>query len=167
MVTINDIVRVHGAALHAYACRLTGGDRHAAEDVVQETWLRAWRMLDRLTEERGSVRGWLMRVAHNVSVDQHRARRARPTEVGIPEQGLESTAVTRPVDEEVESRMVVERMLTTLPPAHRDTVVQVYFGDRTTAGAGKALGVPAGTVKSRLHHAMRTLRSAVPQLEAA
>ncbi|MBK1787778.1 sigma-70 family RNA polymerase sigma factor [Prauserella cavernicola] len=165
MVTIEDIVRVHGAALHSYATRLTGGDRHAAEDVVQETWVRAWRRLDRLTEDRGSVRGWLMRVAHNIAIDQHRVRRARPSEVELPEQGFEYTIIQQPADE-VETRMVVGEILDGLPPVHRDTLVEVYYADRTATSAAKVLGIPAGTVKSRLHNALRTLRSTV-QLEAA
>ncbi|MEU3269291.1 sigma-70 family RNA polymerase sigma factor [Saccharomonospora sp. NPDC006951] len=167
MVSIEDIVRVHGSALQAYATRLTGGDRYAAEDVVQETWVRAWRKLDRLTEDRGSVRGWLMRVAHNIAIDQHRVRRARPSEVEFPEQGIESTAVQQAGDE-VETRMVVGDILGGLSPVHRDTLVEVYYADRTTTSAAKVLGIPAGTVKSRLHNALRTLRSTAGlQLEAA
>jgi DNA-directed RNA polymerase specialized sigma24 family protein len=48
MNSMDSVVRAHGAALLAYATRVTGGDRHAAEDVVQETWLRTWRNVDRL-----------------------------------------------------------------------------------------------------------------------
>jgi len=169
MVSIESVVCAHGAALHSYATRLTGGDRFAAEDVVQETWVRAWRNLDRLTENHGSVRGWLMRVAHNIAVDQHRGRRARPTEVELPQQDLEHTAVLSPVNDEVETRVVVTAILDGLSPVHRDTLVEVYYADRTAASAAEVLGVPAGTVKSRLHNALRTLRASVtgPALEAA
>ncbi len=168
-VKIDDVMRAHGAALQAYATRLTGGDRHAAEDVVQETWVRAWRNIDRLTENHGSVRGWLMRVAHNIAVDQHRGRRARPTEVELPDQDLEYAAVQQAADDEVETRVVVGAFLDRLSPVHRDTLVEVYYADRTAAGAAKALGVPAGTVKSRLFNGLRALRSIVPgfALEAA
>ncbi len=169
MVSIESVVCAHGAALHSYATRLTGGDRFAAEDVVQETWVRAWRNLDRLTENHGSVRGWLMRVAHNIAVDQHRGRRARPTEVELPQQDLEHTAVLSPVNDEVETRVVVTAILDGLSPVHRDTLVEVYYADRTAASAAEVLGVPAGTVKSRLHNALRMLRASVtgPALEAA
>ncbi|KAA5837326.1 sigma-70 family RNA polymerase sigma factor [Saccharopolyspora hirsuta] len=160
-VQLEDVVRAHGEALHSYATRLTNGDRFAAEDVVQETWVRAWRNLDRLTENQGSVRGWLLRVAHNIAVDQHRSRRARPTEVGLPDQGLEHAAVTPSSHEQVEAKIVVRAMLETLSPAHRATVLEVYYADRTAVSAAKALGVPAGTVKSRLHNALRTLRRTV------
>ncbi|GAA4613329.1 sigma-70 family RNA polymerase sigma factor [Saccharopolyspora hordei] len=161
-VQLEDVVRAHGDALHAYVTRLTGGDRFAAEDVVQETWVRAWRNLDRLTEDLGSVRGWLLRVAHNLAVDLHRSRRARPTEVGLPEQGLESAAIAPNAHDQVENRIVVRALLEALSPAHRATVLEVYYADRTAASAAQALGVPPGTVKSRLHNAIRTLREALP-----
>jgi RNA polymerase sigma-70 factor, ECF subfamily len=168
-VQIDDVMRAHGAALHTYATKLTGGDRYAAEDVVQETWVRAWRNLDRLTENHGSVRGWLMRVAHNIAVDQHRGRRARPTEVELPDQDLEYVAVAQAASDEVETRVVVGAILDGLSAVHRTTLVEVYYADRTAASAAEALGVPAGTVKSRLFNALRALREVVPvrALEAA
>lgn len=71
----------YGPALQAYVTRLLS-DPHQAEDVIQETMLRAWRNADVLVPERGSVAGWLMRVAHNIAVDKIRARKARPTRSG-------------------------------------------------------------------------------------
>src|SRR3954468_181626 len=68
----------HAAPLLAYAARLTGGDRGRAEDIVQETLLRAWRHPQALDPDRGPVRSWLFTVARNVAVDAHRARRAPP-----------------------------------------------------------------------------------------
>src|SRR3954470_22374110 len=72
----------HAGPLLSYALRLTGGDRGRSEDIVQETLLRAWRHPQALDPQRGPVRSWLFTVARNVAVDAHRARRARPTEVG-------------------------------------------------------------------------------------
>jgi len=169
MATIDSVVAAHGAALLAYATRLMGGDRYRAEDVVQETWLRAWRHVDRLTEDRGSVRSWLMRVAHNIAIDQHRGRKARPTEVELQELPDTAVAVIPAPSDEVETRVVVDAVLDNLPTAHRHTLVEVYFADRTAASAASVLGVPVGTVKSRVHHALRTLREVLPQprLEAA
>lgn len=170
MVTIDSLIRTHRAPLLAYATRLTNGDRHAAEDVVQETWVRAWRHLDRLTDDRGPVRSWLMRVAHNIAIDQYRSRRARGTEVQLPDQ--ESAVTSRPCpapDDEVETRIVVSAVLSQLPEMHRDTLVEVYFADHTAATAASSLGVPVGTVKSRVHNALRILRGeeSRQQLEAA
>jgi RNA polymerase sigma-70 factor (ECF subfamily) len=169
MATLDSVVADHGPALLAYATRLTGGDRHAAEDVVQETWLRAWRHVDRLTEDLGSVRGWLMRVAHNIAIDQYRGRRSRPTEVELPEQDVPGAPVIPAPSDEVETRVVVDAVLDNLSAVHRDTLVEVYFADRTALSAASVLGVPVGTVKSRIHNALHTLRDVLPQrrLEAA
>jgi RNA polymerase sigma-70 factor (ECF subfamily) len=155
--SLESVVRAHGAALLAYATRATGGDRHAAEDVVQETWLRTWRHVDRLGDL-ASVRSWLMRIAHNVAIDQHRRRRARPTEVELPDHEVEGVATVPGPDDEVETRIDVDAALEHLSAAHRDTLVEVYFADRTANGAASVLGVPVGTVKSRVHKALRALR---------
>jgi len=77
---VRKLYNEHGASLLAYATRLTN-DRAAAEDVVQETLLRAWKHADVLTEEKGSVRGWLLTVARNIVTDRARARAVRPPEV--------------------------------------------------------------------------------------
>jgi RNA polymerase sigma-70 factor (ECF subfamily) len=156
MSTIDGLVRAHGASLLSYTVRLTDGDRHLAEDVVQETWLRAWRHADRLTDL-DSVRSWLMRVAHNVAVDMHRRRRARPAEVELPDHDLGTAVVPAPADE-VETRIVVDDVLDHLSATQRHTLVEVYFADRTASSAASVLGVPIGTVKSRVHHALRALR---------
>src|SRR6476620_7639420 len=77
----------HAAALWGYCLRLTGQDRARAEDVVQETLLRAWRNHDRLDESRGSVRAWLFTVARNIVIDEWRTRRtsAELTVAEVPE----------------------------------------------------------------------------------
>lgn len=161
MPILDEVIRAHGAAVHSYVTRLTS-DRYLAEDIVQETWLRAWRNVDRLTEDRGSVRAWLLRVAHNVAVDLYRSRQARPTEVELPEQELEGVAVVPSPSEEVETRIVVGTILDHLSAAHRATLVEVYFADRTALSAASVLGVPVGTVKSRVHNALRLIREALP-----
>ncbi|GLZ38926.1 sigma-70 family RNA polymerase sigma factor [Actinokineospora sp. NBRC 105648] len=162
MTDFDTIVATHRAALLGYAQRLTG-DRYRAEDVVQETWIRAWRHREKLVEERGSVRGWLMRVAHNIAVDQHRGRAVRPSEVELPD--VDPTSSPAGTDEVID-RVVVNAALDSLPEQQRRTVVEVYFADRTAAAAAVTLRVPVGTVKSRLHHALRTLRDTVPTFAA-
>ncbi|MDN3359682.1 IS701 family transposase [Actinomadura sp. DC4] len=140
--------------LLAYVTKMLS-DPHQAEDVVQETMVRAWRNADRLAPERGSISAWLKRVAHNVAVDKLRARRARPPEVLV----AEAPARTLPDHSaNVVDSMFVRCALERLPPAQRAVLQEVYFADRTAAQAAKVLGVPVGTVKSRVHHALRNLR---------
>jgi RNA polymerase sigma-70 factor (ECF subfamily) len=96
-----------------------------------------------------------MRVAHNLTVDGYRASKARPAEVN--QDDAAETAV-RDRSEEVLTALEVKRVLSRLTPEHRAVLVEVYFRDRTAAEAARVLGVPIGTVKSRIHYALRTLR---------
>ncbi|EXG81497.1 RNA polymerase sigma factor, sigma-70 family [Cryptosporangium arvum DSM 44712] len=151
---IRSLFAEHGRALLAYVTRLTE-DRSLAEDIVQETILRAWRNPDVMVNGKGSVRGWLLTVARNIVIDQSRARAARPTEV--PEVPYKPP-VARDHADNVVNQMVVMEALEQLPPEHRDVLVQIYLKGRTIKEAAEALGVPVGTVKSRTFYALRTLR---------
>lgn len=150
----------HAGPLLSYALRLTGGDRGRSEDIVQETLLRAWRHPEALDPDRGPVRSWLFTVARNVAVDAHRARRARPSEVGD-----EALALVPAVDE-IEQALdtwLVSDALATLSPDHRAVLVETYYRGRSVAEAAAVLGVPAGTVKSRTFYALRALRLALEE----
>jgi RNA polymerase sigma-70 factor, ECF subfamily len=151
----------YAAPLVAYVTGLTS-DPHAAEDVVQEAMLRAWRHADTLSPDRGSLWGWLSRVAHNIVVDRGRARRARPAEVA---ESAVSVAASQAPDhaEEIASWVAMSDALRRLSPDHRAVLYQVYYLDRTAAMAAAELGIPVGTVKSRLHKAIRQLRVALAQ----
>jgi RNA polymerase sigma-70 factor (ECF subfamily) len=150
----------HAAPLLAYAMRLTSGDRGRSEDIVQETLLRAWRHPQALDPERGPVRSWLFTVARNVAVDAHRARRARPHEVGD-----EALAVVPAVDEieHALDRWLIADALATLSADHRAVLVETYYRGRSVAEAAATLGVPLGTIKSRTFYALRALRLALEE----
>ena len=149
----------HAPALLSYALRLVDGDRGRAEDVVQETLLRAWRHPEAMSADRGSPRPWLFAVARRIAVDAHRRRQARPKEVGddvlaqVPAQDDE-------VDRALDAWLVADA-LAALSPAHREVLVQTYFAGRTVGEAAQVLGVPPGTVKSRTHYALQALRLAL------
>lgn len=150
----------HAAPLLTYALRLTGGDRGRSEDIVQETLLRAWRHPEALDPDRGPVRSWLFTVARNVAVDAHRARKARPTEVG------DDALAVLPAVDEIEQALdtwLVADALATLSPDHRAVIVETYYRGRSVAEAASVLGVPAGTVKSRTFYALRALRLALEE----
>ena len=152
-----EIVNTYRRPLLAYIFPLANGDTALAEDIVQETFLRAWRRIDRLTADQGSVIGWLRQVARNVAIDDYRMRGARPVETEFAYPGSVAGA-TKDYADDVLREMAVAELLESLWPEHRAVVVEVYLRDRTTAQAAAALGVPVGTVKSRLHYALRTLR---------
>ena len=150
----------HAAPLLSYAMRLTGGDRGRSEDIVQETLLRAWRHPEALDPDRGPVRSWLFTVARNVAVDAHRARRARPTEVG--DEALALVPAVDEIEQALDSWLVADA-LAALSPDHRAVLVETYYRGRSVAEAAAALGVPAGTVKSRTFYALRALRLALEE----
>ncbi|TWG08538.1 RNA polymerase sigma-70 factor (ECF subfamily) [Saccharopolyspora dendranthemae] len=155
--TLKSLYDDYYARLLSYVNRILS-DPHLAEDVVQETMLRAWQHADTLTPERGSVWGWLTRVAHNIAIDRIRARRARPTEVDETA-GSSSADYDADHADAVVNRVVVATMVSKLVPAHRSVLYEVYFADHTAASAASTLGIPPGTVKSRLHHALRNLKT--------
>jgi RNA polymerase sigma-70 factor (ECF subfamily) len=151
----------HGDALFAHALRLTGGDRQRAEDLVQETLLRAWQHPEALDPARGSVRAWLFTTARNLAIDAWRRRTARVGEV-ITDAPPELPAADE-TDRAVESWLVAEA-LSRLSRPHREVLVECFYQGRSVAEAATKLGVPAGTVKSRTHYALRSLKLVLEEL---
>jgi RNA polymerase sigma-70 factor (ECF subfamily) len=155
---IRALYREYGDPLLLYACRLTNGDLASAEDIVQETLLRAWRHAGEITVE--TARPWLFRVARNVAIDRHRASLRRPNEELA--EGIDET----PAPDDVEQVLVawqVAAALQALTPAHRDVLVELYFRDRSVAETAHALRVPEGTVRSRTYYALRALKLALEE----
>jgi RNA polymerase sigma-70 factor (ECF subfamily) len=136
--------------------RLTGHDRGWAEDVVQETLIRAWQHADTLRTDPDELRRWLGTVAQRIVIDGWRGRGRRPREVEL------NSSVAVAVEDAVEhtlSKIMVANLLGRLPEKYRTVVYETYVRGRTVRDAATVLGVPEGTVKSRLHAASRTLRT--------
>jgi RNA polymerase sigma-70 factor (ECF subfamily) len=150
----------HSGPLFGFVLRLTGGDRGRAEDVVQETLLQAWRHPEALDPAKGPLRPWLLTVARRVAIDQHRARQARPDEVG--DDGLADLATDDGIDAALD-RWLITDALGTLTPEHREALVHTYYVGRTVTEAAVVLGIPPGTVKSRVFYALRALRLALEE----
>jgi RNA polymerase sigma-70 factor (ECF subfamily) len=151
---IRALYEEHGGALLAYATRLTG-DRGSAEDVLQETLIRAWRHAESLSEASGSIRGWLFTVARNIITDKMRAKAARPVEVAV---SPTTVPIERDHADQVVDSIVALEALEHLSEEHRSVLVEIYFQGRTVAETAELLGIPVGTVKSRSHNAMKNLR---------
>jgi RNA polymerase sigma-70 factor (ECF subfamily) len=165
---LRELYAMHGGVLFGYARRLVGGDTGRAEDVVQETLLRAWRHPASLDPERNggtSIRAWLLTVARHVVIDAERARRARPREVPQGDDDTRASVAARlgSVDEELDRILLAHGMAearAALSPDHRAVIEQLYYRDRPVAEAASTLGIPPGTVKSRAYYALRALRVA-------
>ncbi|CDR07472.1 sigma-70 family RNA polymerase sigma factor [Streptomyces iranensis] len=151
-------------ALYGYVVRLLGGDRHRAEDVVQETLLRCWRTQD--LDIGRPLRPWLFRVARNLVIDDYRSRMTRPQEIGAGP--WLDDALTRPdgVDRLLSS-LLLKEAFRQLSAKHREVLYEAYYSGRSTRETGQLLGIPPGTVKSRTHHAVRALRLAMGVTESA
>ena len=129
----------HAGPLLRYALHLTSGDRHRAEDIVQETLLRAWLHPDAIAER--PARPWLFAVARNLAVDAYRARKARPREVG--ESALELVpAPTRPIGRSSRGRWLTRSR--PCGPTIDRVLLETYYRGRSVAEAATALGIPRG-----------------------
>ena len=153
----------HGPALLRLATALTGGDRGRAEDLVQETMLRAWTHRAELDIQHRSPRAWLVTVVQRLAVDAHRARRARPAEVEFDEY-LELAGSQR-ADASIDE-VGVRAAIAALPGPQRQVLAEVYYRDRSVAEAARILQIPPGTVKSRTFDGLRALRRALAARDA-
>jgi RNA polymerase sigma-70 factor (ECF subfamily) len=145
----------HGSALRRFATRLTG-DHSRAEDIVQETMLRAWRHPEKVAGHTGAPLAWLYTVARHLAIDQHRARQARPAEPA----GL-TVLAGRAVPDQIDAAITqwdLGTALAGLRPRDRDLLTARYLRDRSIGQIAADLNVPAGTIKSRLSAARDTLR---------
>ena len=138
----------YAARIHAHLCRMTG-DRDDADDLLQETWVRVARGARRFDPTR-RVRPWLYGVAANLARDLYRRRQVR-ARAALPEPGTAAPAA--PVE-----RIDLHERLARLPERLREVVLLRYYGDLDEAEMAAALGIPRGTVKSRLHGAIRELK---------
>ncbi|MFE9611374.1 sigma-70 family RNA polymerase sigma factor [Streptomyces sp. NPDC006012] len=152
---LGTIMKEHWDQLVSYAERMLG-DHGIAEDIVQETLIRAWRNIDRLHGMEGSVRGWLLTVTRHLVIDWVRKPYARREMAGAAYTDPQSQADAY---EAVHSAMVARPLLGRLSPEHRAVLIHIYLCDRTVQETAGILGVPPGTVKSRQHYALRKLHT--------
>ncbi len=142
-----------------YTLRLTNGDQHQAEDITQETLLRAWQHADSL--DPNSALRWLYTVARNLAISTlHRGPRARSTETNLDQ--AESIATDDDLDRILESWQVLEA-LGGLSDNHRRVLIELFYHRKSIAEAAATLGVPSGTVKSRSYYALRALRDVLQE----
>jgi RNA polymerase sigma-70 factor (ECF subfamily) len=154
---VREAYAAHSGELYGFAVRSLG-DAGLAEEAVQETFLRAWRAGDRFDPEIGSLRTWLFAILRNVVIDLGRARAVRPR---VAEGGIEPSV--EPIDEALLSWQVEEAMRR-IGDQHREILVETYYRGRPYAEVAAELGIPVGTVKSRVYYALRALRIALEEM---
>ena len=151
---IRQLYSHYAKALHAYVEQFCP-DRASADDIVQETFIRAWRHLPQLSADDRPIRPWLFRVARNLLIDADRAARSRP--MAIQAQPVEEAGTDSGLDQ-VLDRQLVSAALEHLSPAHRTVLVETFYHGGSLATVAHQLGIPHGTARSRLHYALHALR---------
>jgi RNA polymerase sigma-70 factor (ECF subfamily) len=154
---VREAYAAHAAELFGFAVRSLG-DSGLAEEAVQETFLRAWRAGDRFDPQIGSLRTWLFAILRNVVIDLGRARAVRPT---VADGGIEPSV--EPLDKALLAWQVEEAMRR-IGDEHRRILIETYYRGRPYAEVAEELGVPEGTVKSRVYYGLRALRVALEEM---
>jgi RNA polymerase sigma-70 factor, ECF subfamily len=154
------LYRLYGGELYGFTLNALG-DRGAAEEIVQEVFLRAWRHAGSYDRERAAVRTWLYQIARNAIIDSRRRAAVRP---GLPQH--------EPLDEReggasLEQAMLgwqVAAALERLTPDHRQMIRMAQFRGLTMREIAAHTGLPLGTVKSRTWYALRSLRLVLEEM---
>jgi RNA polymerase sigma-70 factor (ECF subfamily) len=152
---VTALYRKYRDPLMTFVLRLTAGNREHAEDVVQETMVRAWREAGRLDLTAPSLMPWLATVARRIVIDEHRRKQVPVAEAG------EGAVADMPVEDDTTAtilRVAVADAMRDLSPTHRQILNETILRDRTVNQAAQVLGIPVGTVKSRVYYALRALQ---------
>lgn len=145
----------HRGEMLGFASRSLG-DQSLAEEAVQETFVRALRAQPGFDPARGAMRSWLFSIERRIIVDLARGRNSHPARELDPN-------TPSPADQ-IELAMrswSVEEALRRLAPDHRLVVLELYYRGRSSRDLARELGVPEGTVRSRLYYSLRALRVAL------
>ena len=155
----------HGPELYRFVLRGLG-DPGAAQDVVQETFLRAWRAADRFDPQLASLRVWLFAIARNAMLDHARAAKVRPWQGNLvdPPTAQHAAATTDDPSEQLVRSWVVEEALRRLSEEHRAALVETHLRERPYAEVAAELGVPIGTLRSRVFYGLKALRVAMDEM---
>jgi RNA polymerase sigma-70 factor, ECF subfamily len=160
------------AADRAYRARLLGrarlivGDPGLAEEAVQEAFLRAWRACSDFDPARGPLVHWLLAITRNAAIDLARARARRPSLLSLGESP--DVATTGISDEDlVALRAQLRDALTGIGAERRRAIVETILMDRPPREVAAELGIPAVTVRTRVHYGLRQLRGLIETADAA
>ena len=152
-------------SVYSFALRLTGS-KEEADDVAQETFLKAWKSLKKYNQSSSKFKTWLFRIARNTSIDFLRKKKHVPFSQFETEGGVNVLTETIPDTEELPDQLLMKledanelhAVLERLPPKAREILLLYYTNDFTFEEIGSMLGEPANTVKSRHRRALQALR---------
>jgi RNA polymerase sigma-70 factor (ECF subfamily) len=153
--SMNELWRIHSVGLKRFALKLTLGNHYRAEEIIQETLVRAWRHPEIVDGHAETIRPWLFTVARNVAIDLWRTR-SRHDDIVVSRFPDRPNAVEG-IDQAI-TAMDVRAALAQLTPEHRRVIVEVYYQGRSVTEVAELLSIPEGTVKSRTYYGLRQLK---------
>jgi RNA polymerase sigma-70 factor (ECF subfamily) len=160
----------YGTLVFSVALRIVR-DREAAEEVTQEVFVRLWRSAAAFEPSRGQVHAWLLRITHNLALNEVRRRQSRPVAAETFDWATDGERLLD-MDQSQDPQIVawlheraesIQRALAQLPPSQRHAIELAFFGGLSQAEVAAALGDPLGTVKSRIRMGMLRLRELLAQ----
>lgn len=162
---VREAYAAHGPELYRFAARAVG-DSTTAQDVVQETFLRAWRARDRYDPQLAGLRTWLFSIARNVVIDQQRTAQVRPWMRSLADHTALEAAAPPGADqwEPLMQRWLVEEALGRLGEDHRRALAETYLADRSYDEVAAELGIPVSTLRSRVFYGLKALRVVMEEM---
>jgi RNA polymerase sigma-70 factor, ECF subfamily len=153
--SMNELWQIHHQVLRRFALKLTLGNHYRADEVIQETLVRAWRHPEVVDGHARTIRPWLFTVARNVATDLWRTQ-SRHDDI------IQSHPQDRPnaVDgiDQAMTAMEVRAALAQLTSEHRQVITEIYYLGRSVTEVADLLNIPEGTVKSRTYYGLRHLK---------
>ena len=155
----------HGGEIYRFLLRGLG-DAGAAQDVVQETFLRAWRARERFDPQLASLRVWLFAIARNAMLDHARAGKVRPWQSNLVDPPVAERMAGSCADDtdRLMDSWVVEEALRRLSDEHRMAIVETHLRERPYGEVAIELGIPVGTLRSRVFYGLKALRVAMDEM---
>jgi RNA polymerase sigma-70 factor, ECF subfamily len=163
VLDVGEAYAAHGAELYRFALRQLG-DGGAAQDVVQEVFVRAWRAADSFDPRLASMRTWLFAIARNAVVDEARRSAVRPWQGTLTDGGDAPGPAEAPADDRLVDAWVVEEALRRIGADHRTAIVETHLRDRPHEEVAAQLGIPVGTLRSRVFYGLKALRLAMEEM---
>jgi RNA polymerase sigma-70 factor (ECF subfamily) len=157
---LRELYRTYSGELYGFAYNALG-ERGAAEEIVQEVFLRAWRHAERYDPDRAGVRTWLYQIARHAVIDARRRAAVRP---GPPPTEEPGDAEAPGSLEQAMLGWQVAAALEALTPEHRQVIRLAQFQGLTMREISERTGLPVGTVKSRIWYALRSLRLVLEEM---
>jgi len=164
----NELTRRTLPGVYSFVLRLLG-EKEAAEDVAQETFVKAWRSIAKYDQKSSKFKTWILRIARNSAIDHLRKRKNVPFSAFETDEGTNILAETVASDDEsvvlglerIDDAKAVHEQLQKLSPKHREVLLLYYTNDATFEEIAEVLGEPTNTVKSRHRRALEALRALI------